>query len=81
MLNRGRGHESSEDLTSEALALINGDLDSRERAILDWRIECLTRAGFDELRASALAVNGDWRKAIELVENGCDHLTAADIAQ
>jgi hypothetical protein len=54
-------------------------VDSTARAILDWRIDNLTRAGFDELRANTLAAVGDWRRAIELVEDGCAYDVAADI--
>jgi len=75
----GRDHESSDDGENIAAAVAADGLDSRERAILDWRIDNLLRAGFDELRANTLAAVGDWRRAIELVEDGCEHHVAADI--
>jgi hypothetical protein len=75
----GRDHESSEHEADVAAALHAIADDPRARAVIDWRIENLTRAGFDELRANTLAVVGDWRRAIELVEDGCEHHVAADI--
>lgn len=56
------------------------DGDKQRASIVTWRIEQLTRAGFDELRASTIAATDvDWRKAIELVRSGCSHELATDI--
>jgi hypothetical protein len=80
LMAHGRDHESSEGEVDVAAALhACVDLDIRERAVLDWRIEGLLRAGFDELRACTIAAVGDWRLAIKLVEDGCEHNVAADI--
>jgi hypothetical protein len=77
----GRDHETPGDRIADELRrgdLLDG-LDSTERKVLGWRIEQLQRAGFDALRANTLATTGDWRRAIMLVEEGCDHVVAADI--
>lgn len=76
----GRDHESSSRSEPSDAIVVGAELDSREKAVLDWRVDQLTRAGFDELRANTLAVVGDWRLAIALVRDGCDHVVAADIA-
>lgn len=46
-----------------------------------WRIECLLDAGFESADAITLAqIEGEeWRKAIALVERGCDPELATEI--
>jgi hypothetical protein len=54
--------------------------DENEAKIVWWRITQLRKAGFDELRANTIAATGaDWRRAVDMVEAGCDHVTAANI--
>ena len=58
--------------------LVTFDSDERVRA---YRRDVLMAAGFSELLASLLADNGevDLHKAVRMVEQGCDPLTAAKI--
>lgn len=57
------------------------EMDSSARAVFSWRMGELLEAGFDELRATSLALKeGDaWRRAIEHVKRGATQKVAADI--
>lgn len=57
------------------------EMDATQRAVFDWRFGELRKAGFDELRASSLALKDHeaWRRAIEHVKRGADPVTAANI--
>jgi hypothetical protein len=51
-----------------------------EELILAWRLEQLSRAGFDAMLAAELALaNVDLHDAIELVQRGCEPTLAGRI--
>lgn len=55
--------------------------DSEVKRIFEWRFDRLVEEGFDDLRATTLALRQDdsWRRAIEHVRRGADPVVAANI--